>query len=163
MLLGSINFDKTLLHGMLSFLLFAGALHINIDDLMERKWSIGSLATFGTLMSTFLVGTLTWWVLGWFGLEMSYIYCLLFGALISPTDPIAVLGIMKTARAPKSLEMKIAGESLFNDGVGERGPSIILTSRQILILEILTVFLWLIPLGAGSSSLPGRRLDFDQN
>ncbi len=117
-LLGSIDFDKTLLHGMLSFLLFAGALHINIDDLMERKWSIGSLATFGTLMSTFLVGTLTWWVLGWFGLEMSYIYCLLFGALISPTDPIAVLGILKTARAPKSLEMKIAGESLFNDGVG---------------------------------------------
>ena len=118
MLLGSIQLDKALLHGMLSFLLFAGALHININDLAERKWSIGSLATFGTIMSSFLVGTLTWWLLIQFGLEISYSYCLLFGALISPTDPIAVLGILKTVRVPKSLKMKIAGESLFNDGVG---------------------------------------------
>ncbi|MFQ5923865.1 MAG: cation:proton antiporter, partial [Anaerolineales bacterium] len=117
-LLRSIDFDKTLLHGMLSFLLFAGALHIDINDLMEWKWSIGSLATVGTLISTFLVGTLTWMVLGWFGIALSYIYCLLFGALISPTDPIAVLGTLKTAGAPKSLEMRITGESLFNDGVG---------------------------------------------
>jgi len=117
-LLGSINFNKALLHGMLSFLLFAGALHININDLLERKWSIGLLATGGTLISTFLVGTLTWWAIGLFELKMSYAYCLLFGALISPTDPIAVLSILKTAGAPKSLEMKIAGESLFNDGVG---------------------------------------------
>jgi len=117
-LLGSINFNKALLHGMLSFLLFAGALHININDLLERKWSIGTLATMGTLLSTFLVGTLTWWSLGLFGLSISYAYCLLFGALISPTDPIAVLSILKTSGAPKSLEMKIAGESLFNDGVG---------------------------------------------
>lgn len=117
-LLGSINFDKALLHGMLSFLLFAGALHININDLLERKWSIGSLAIAGTLISTFLVGTLTWWGIGLFGLNMSYAYCLLFGALISPTDPIAVLGILKTTDVPKSLEMKIAGESLFNDGIG---------------------------------------------
>ena len=117
-LLASIDFDKTLLHGMLSFLLFAGALHININELAERKWSIGSLATFGVLISTFLIGTLTWFVMGWFGVNLPYIYCLLFGALISPTDPIAVLGVLKTAGAPKSLEMKIAGESLFNDGVG---------------------------------------------
>ncbi len=117
-LLQSIDFDKTLLHGMLSFLLFAGALHININDLWERRWSIGSLATLGTLISTFLVGTLTWWGLGLFGLKMSYLYCLLFGALISPTDPIAVLSILKTTDVPKSLEMKIAGESLFNDGIG---------------------------------------------
>jgi len=118
MVLGGIQFDKTLLHGMLSFLLFAGALHINFDDLMERRWSIGTLATLGTLMSTFLVGTFTWFSLRWFGFELSYIYCLLFGALISPTDPVAVLSILKTTSAPKSLEMKIAGESLFNDGVG---------------------------------------------
>ncbi len=118
LLLGSIDFSKTLLHGMLSFLLFAGALHIDINDLTELKWSIGSLATVGTLVSTFLVGMLTWLVLGGFGIELSYIYCLLFGALISPTDPIAVLGILKTAGAPKSLEMRITGESLFNDGVG---------------------------------------------
>ena len=117
-LLGSINFNKALLHGMLSFLLFAGALHININDLLERKWSISALATAGTLISTFLIGTLTWWGLGLFGLTMSYAYCLLFGALISPTDPIAVLSILKTSGTPKSLEMKIAGESLFNDGVG---------------------------------------------
>ena len=116
--LQQIDFDKTLLQGMLSFLLFAGALHININDLAEKKWSIGTLATIGTLLSTFLVGTLTWGVLSWFGVTLSYIYCLLFGALISPTDPIAVLGILKTAGVPKSLETKIAGESLFNDGVG---------------------------------------------
>jgi len=118
MLLSSIQFDKVLLHGMLSFLLFAGALHINISDLAERKWSIGSLATCGTLISVFLVGTMTWWVLELFGFEVSYVYCLLFGALISPTDPIAVLSILKTTRTRKSLETKIAGESLFNDGVG---------------------------------------------
>ena len=117
-MLREVDFDKTLLHGMLSFLLFAGALHINLNDLAERKWSISLLATVGTLLSTFIVGTLAWWVLGWFGIELSYIYCLLFGALISPTDPIAVLGILKHAGAPKSLEIKISGESLFNDGVG---------------------------------------------
>ena len=103
-LLKGIHFDKALLHGMLSFLLFAGALHININDLLERKWSIGSLATVGTIISTFIVGTLTWWFTGWLGPGMSYIYCLLFGALISPTDPIAVLGILKTAHVPKVLK-----------------------------------------------------------
>jgi CPA1 family monovalent cation:H+ antiporter len=117
-LLDNISFDKTLLHGMLSFLLFAGALHINMADLLERKWSIGTLATLGTIMSTFAVGTLTWWILKLLNLELAYIYCLLFGSLISPTDPIAVLSILKISNAPKSLEMKIAGESLFNDGVG---------------------------------------------
>jgi len=130
MVLGSIQFDKTLLHGMLSFLLFVGALHINLGDLMERRWSIGILATLGTLMSTFLVGTFTWFGLRWFGFELSYIYCLLFGSLISPTDPIAVLSILKTTSAPKSLETKIAGESLFNDGVG--------VVVFIVILEIVT-------------------------
>lgn len=117
-LLRSIDFDKTVLHGMLSFLLFAGALHIDINDLIELKWSIGALATVGTLISTFLVGTLAWLVLAWLGIGLSYLYCLVFGALISPTDPVAVLGILKTARAPRSLEMRITGESLFNDGVG---------------------------------------------
>ncbi len=116
--LEKVDFSQTLLHGMLSFLLFAGALHVNINDLAERKWIIGTLATVGVLVSTFLVGTMAWVTLGWFGVEIPYLYALLFGALISPTDPIAVLGIMKTAHAPKSLEVKIAGESLFNDGVG---------------------------------------------
>jgi len=116
--LGAIEFEETLLHGMLSFLLFAGALHINVNDLRDRKWSISLLASVGVLISTFLVGTAAWWLLGALGIGMPYIYCLLFGALISPTDPIAVLGLLKTAGAPKSLEIKIAGESLFNDGVG---------------------------------------------
>ena len=118
LLLRSIDFDEALLQGMLSFLLFAGALHVNINDLFERKWTIGTLATLGVLVSTFLIGTMTWLVLGWLGVPLGYVYCLLFGALISPTDPIAVLGILKTAGAPKSLETKITGESLFNDGVG---------------------------------------------
>ncbi|MCG8605990.1 sodium:proton antiporter, partial [bacterium] len=116
--LRTIDFSKTLFHGMLGFLLFAGALHINIGDLMERKWSIGLLATCGVLISTFLIGTVIWLMLPWFSVSLPYLYCLLFGALISPTDPIAVLGILKTAGVPKSLEIQIAGESLFNDGVG---------------------------------------------
>ena len=117
-LLGAIDFDETLLHGMLGFLLFAGALHVNLDDLIRQKWVIGSLATVGVVASTLIVGGLAWGVLGLLGLPIPFLYCLLFGALISPTDPIAVLGIMKSTRAPKSIETKISGESLFNDGVG---------------------------------------------
>jgi CPA1 family monovalent cation:H+ antiporter len=117
-MVGGIDFNKTLLQGMLSFLLFAGALHINLNDLLASKWSIAILATLGTLMSAVLVGTFAWCGLICFGVELSYIHCLLFGALISPTDPIAVLSILKTTGAPKSLEIKMAGESLFNDGLG---------------------------------------------
>lgn len=117
-LLENVDFNKTLLHGMLSCLLFAGALHINIDDLAEQKWVIISLATFGVLLSTFIVGTLSWLLLKPFGIEAPYIYCLLFGSLVSPTDPIAVMATLKTVGIKKSLETKIAGESLFNDGVG---------------------------------------------
>lgn len=113
----SIDFNETLMHGMLSFLLFAGALHVNINDLVRQKWAIGTLATAGLLMSTLIVGGLMWLVSGLLGLQLSWVYCLLFGALISPTDPIAVLGILKTAKAPKSQETIISGESLFNDGV----------------------------------------------
>lgn len=116
-LLRSIDFDETLLHGMLSFLLFAGALHINLEDLSRQKRIIGILATGGVVGSTFLAGTLSWWTFNAMGLGLPLIYCLLFGALISPTDPIAVLSILKSARVPKSLETKISGESLFNDGV----------------------------------------------
>lgn len=116
-LLASIDFDKTVLEGLLSFLLFAGALHINLEDLARQKWVIGLLATIGLLISTAAVGCGAWLLLGLFGLELPLTYCLLFGALISPTDPIAVLGVLKQAGAPKTLETKIAGESLFNDGV----------------------------------------------
>ncbi len=117
-LLETIDFDETLLHGMLAFLLFAGALHINLSDLASQKYVIGWLASIGVVVSTFLVGTFTWLVVGQFGFEISFLYCLLFGALISPTDPIAVLSILKKVGVPKSLETKICGESLFNDGVG---------------------------------------------
>jgi len=116
-LLASIDFDETLLHGMLSFLLFAGALHVNLSDLARHKWIIGFLATAGVIGSTFIIGYISRWVLGILGIELPLMYCLLFGALISPTDPIAVLGIIKKAGVPKSLETKITGESLFNDGV----------------------------------------------
>ena len=116
--LSTIDFNTTLLHGMLSYLLFAGSLHVKLDDLQDQKWIIGLLATVGTLLSTFLVGTIAWWVLAFLGISAPYIMCLVFGSLISPTDPIAVLSILKNAKAPKSLEVKITGESLFNDGVG---------------------------------------------
>lgn len=116
--LGGIDFDETLMNGMLSFLLFAGALHVNLNDLARMKWVILILATVGVVISTFIVGYLSFYLLGLLGLDVPLIHCLLFGALISPTDPIAVMGILKTLGAPKSLETKIAGESLFNDGVG---------------------------------------------
>ncbi|UCF38821.1 MAG: sodium:proton antiporter [Acidobacteriota bacterium] len=117
-LLESIDFNEAVLHGMLAFLLFAGSLHVNLNDLSKQQGVIGALASFGVLSSTFLVGTLTWLVLGVLETPLSYLECLLFGALISPTDPIAVMGILKGAGVPKSLETQITGESLFNDGVG---------------------------------------------
>ncbi len=117
-MLRDIDFNETLMHGMLSFLLFAGALHVNFGDLSQQKWTIGLMASAGVLVSTFIIGPLFWLLLGWLGINLPLMYCLLFGALISPTDPIAVLSILKQIRVSKRLETKIAGESLFNDGVG---------------------------------------------
>ena len=114
----SIDFNKTLMVGMLSFLLFAGALQVDIGELLRQKWEVIVYATVGVFISTALVGALSYCILGWLGLKMQLIYCLLFGALISPTDPIAVIGMLRNAAAPKSLEVQIAGESLFNDGIG---------------------------------------------
>ena len=113
-----IDFKSVLLDVMLSFLLFAGALHTNFEQLKVQRWPVLAFATFGVLISTFLVGVIMFYALPIVGLHVDFIYCLLFGALISPTDPIAVLGILKQAGAPKRLETKIVGESLFNDGVG---------------------------------------------
>ncbi|WP_057935711.1 cation:proton antiporter [Algoriphagus resistens] len=118
LLIGSIDFETVLLDVMLSFLLFAGALHTKLDSLRAMKAPIAVFATIGVALSTFLVGTMMYFVFLAFGHGIDYLYCLLFGALISPTDPIAVLGILKDADAPKKLEVKIVGESLFNDGVG---------------------------------------------
>ena len=113
-----IDFKTLLLDIMLSFLLFAGALHTNFQQLHVQRWPILVFSTLGVLVSTFLVGTTTFYLLMAFRMDVAYVYCLLFGALISPTDPIAVLGILKQVGAPKKLETKIVGESLFNDGVG---------------------------------------------
>ncbi len=117
-LVRSIDFETVLLDVMLSFLLFAGALHTKLDSLKKHRGPIALFATFGVIVSAFLVGTLMYFAFQWFNYPVDFIYCLLFGALISPTDPIAVLGILKEANAPKKLETKIVGESLFNDGVG---------------------------------------------
>lgn len=117
-LITSIDFKTVLLDIMLSFLLFAGALHTNFKELTIHRKPIIAFATLGTLLSTFLSGIVVYYLLQLVGFQVSFIYCLLFGALISPTDPIAVLGIMKKVGAPKKLEIKIVGESLFNDGVG---------------------------------------------
>ena len=116
-MLASVDFDATLLHGMLSFLLFAGAMHVNLNDLAQQRWVIAILSTVGVVGATFLIGGGVYYLFAWLNLDVPFIYCLLFGSLISPTDPIAVLGILKSAGAPKALETKITGESLFNDGV----------------------------------------------
>lgn len=123
MLLQSFDFTDILMNGMLSFLLFAGAIHFNLSDLKEQKGPVIVFSTLSVIISTFTVGLALYYLLNWLlpmfdiHMEIPYIYCLLFGALISPTDPIAVLGILKETNVSKSLETKIAGESLFNDGI----------------------------------------------
>jgi monovalent cation:H+ antiporter, CPA1 family len=113
----SINFSELLLEGMLSFMLFAGAIHIKFKDLNNEKLSILLFSTISVLISTFIIGFTTYYLLTFMGIHVDFIHAMLFGALISPTDPIAVLSILKSAGVTKSLETKIAGESLFNDGV----------------------------------------------
>jgi CPA1 family monovalent cation:H+ antiporter len=116
-LVTSIDFRDVLMNFMLSFLLFAGAIHLDASKLKKERWPVLILSTAGTLISTILVGGMVWYVLHWFSHDIDFIYCLLFGALISPTDPIAVLAILRGAGISSSLEIKISGESLFNDGV----------------------------------------------
>ena len=117
-IVSKIDFNKTLMVGMLSFLLFAGALHVDLNELANRKWEVLVFSTLGVILSTVLIGTTTYLLSGYLGMGLKFIYCLLFGALLSPTDPISVLWMLKKAGAPKSLEALIAGESLFNDGIG---------------------------------------------
>ncbi|MCC2546453.1 sodium:proton antiporter [Hymenobacter sp. BT175] len=112
-----LDFHVVLMQVMLSFLLFAGSLHVDVRALGKEGVAVGVMATADTLLSTALVGTALYYLLPLFGLPTDFIYCLLFGALISPTDPIAVLGILKAARIDKRLEIRIVGESLFNDGI----------------------------------------------
>jgi CPA1 family monovalent cation:H+ antiporter len=117
-LIRSIDFSELLMQGMLSLLLFAGALHVDVRSLRDYRWQVGVLAFVGTALSTVIVGVALWITIGAIGLPVPLLDCLLFGALISPTDPISVIGMLKSADAPRNLEVVIAGESLFNDGVG---------------------------------------------
>jgi len=116
--IGQIDFNETVMNGMLAFLLFAGALHVDMAFLKSRRWAIGMMATIGVCISTAIVGTGFYFATQLVGLDIPFIWALVFGALISPTDPVAVLSILKTVTMPRELEAKIAGESLFNDGVG---------------------------------------------
>ncbi|MGV8929900.1 MAG: cation:proton antiporter [Brevundimonas sp.] len=116
--LNDIDFHETLMNGMLSFLLFAGALHVDIDQLRRGRWQIAILSTIGVIASTVMIAGGFWLLTSVMGLAVPFIWCLVFGALISPTDPVAVMGVMKTAKVPPTLQATIAGESLFNDGVG---------------------------------------------
>ncbi|HET7064652.1 MAG TPA: sodium:proton antiporter [Rudaea sp.] len=116
--IASVDFSAVLMQGMLSLLLFAGALHTDVAELKAYWWQVGVLALAGTVVSALLIAGALWYFLPLLGLGLPWPYCLMFGALISPTDPIAVIGILKSAGAPRSLEAVITSESLFNDGVG---------------------------------------------
>ena len=116
-LFNSLDFNEILMGAMLNFLLFAGAMHVNILDLKNLRWTIATYATISVVLSAFIISAILYYIAPYFGIQIPYIYCLLFGTLISPTDPIVVLGILKQAKVPKIIETKITGESLFNDGV----------------------------------------------
>ena len=122
-----IDFHDAVMNGMLSFLLFAGALHVDFSVFRSQSLAIALMATLGILISTFLIGWVTWLLLNFFNIETPFIWALVFGALISPTDPVAVLGLFKTVHVPETLEAKMAGESLFNDGVGVVVFTVVLT------------------------------------
>lgn len=117
-ILANFDFTELLMGSMLSFLLFAGAIHVKLDELRKVFWSVTLFSTLGVIIATFVIGGAMYFILPLFQIEMPFLYCLLFGSLIAPTDPIGVLGVLKEAKVPKDLEMKITGESLFNDGVG---------------------------------------------
>jgi len=159
LMLANIDLGEALLQGMLGFLLFAGALHVDLHELAKQKWVVGILASASVLGATLLIGGGIYLVFLILGIDVPFLYCLLFGALISPTDPIAVLGILKSAKAPKDLEVKITGESLFNDGVavvvfmvllglatGEANPGLFGT-LSLLATEILGGLLFGLALG----------------
>ena len=116
--LRQIDFNETLMHGMLSFLMFAGALHADFSAIKTSRLTIGVMSIFGTLISTFVIGASMWFLLGFFEFKFPFVWALVFGALISPTDPVAVLSLFKTVEVPDTLQAKMTGESLFNDGVG---------------------------------------------
>ncbi len=125
--LNQIDFNRTLMNGMLSFLLFAGALHVDLNSLMKAKIHVSVLATFGVMISTLINGTCFYYFAQLFGFNIEYLYCLIFGVIVSPTDPVAVMSLLKRLKVPKRLEAMIGGESLFNDGVAVVIFSVLLT------------------------------------
>jgi len=129
-LISSIDLTEVLMGAMLNFLLFAGAIHIRLSDLQEQKAPVIIFSTVSVIISTFAVGFMLYYILQWLHMGIPFVQCLLFGALISPTDPIAVLAVLKQAGVPKSLETKVAGESLFNDGIAVVVFIIILSLAQ---------------------------------
>lgn len=135
-LLQDVDFTEVLMGAMLNFLLFAGAIHINLKDLKEQRGPVIIFSTVSVVISTFAVGFMLFYIAPFLGLEIPFIFCLLFGALISPTDPIAVMGVLKEAKVKKSLETKVAGESLFNDGVAVVVFAVILQLTQGSDIEI---------------------------
>ena len=145
-MIGQIDFYATVMEGMLAFLLFAGALHVDFSYLRSQAWAIGLMASVGVMLSTFIVGTGFYYLAALLGMPVPYIWALVFGALISPTDPVAVLSLLKSINVPHALEAKIAGESLFNDGVGVVVFSILLTiavstgAEQVTALTVAELF-----------------------
>ncbi|MCL4245913.1 MAG: cation:proton antiporter, partial [Candidatus Dadabacteria bacterium] len=129
-LVTAADFDHLVMNGMLSFLLFAGASTVNLDDLGEYKGTIAYLATLGMIIATFLTGGVVWWVFGLLGIDIPLIYALIFGAIISPIDAIVVLKLFRRVNAGKTLESIITGESLFNDAVA--------VVRFVLLIDVAT-------------------------
>ncbi len=125
--LNEIDFNTTLMNGMLSFLLFAGALHVDLNSLMKAKIHVSVLATIGVMISTLINGTCFYYFSQFFGFQIEFLYCLIFGVIVSPTDPVAVMSLLKRLKVPKRLEAMIGGESLFNDGVAVVIFSVLLT------------------------------------
>ena len=160
-IISTIDFHTALMKVMLSFLLFAGAIHIDLNLLKKESVSIFAFSTIGVLISTFIVAGLFFIAANWFGLSINFLSCLLFGALISPTDPIAVLGILKNAKIPATLEMKISGESLFNDGVA---VVVFITIEEIISAGIQNITFmqigWLFLKEAGGGILFGIALGY---
>jgi CPA1 family monovalent cation:H+ antiporter len=155
-LIREFDFTEVLMGAMLNFLLFAGAIHIKFSDLKNQAMPVILFSTVGVIISTFMVGALLYYVAPLVNVELPFLYCLLFGSLISPTDPIAVIGILKRANVPKTLETKIAGESLFNDGVAVVLFAVILQLTQMDNLEIsIGSISWLLLEEAGGGLLLG--------
>ena len=147
-LMTKYDFSKVLFQVMLSFLLFAGALEMDLGKLGEEKWMILILATVGVLISTFVVGYIMFFALPFVNIKLDFMYCMLFGALISPTDPIAVLAMIKKSDVSKNLESQIGGESLFNDGIG--------------VVVFLTILSIAVPSAHGATTPAGVGLLFGQ-